>query len=196
MGRNPKAALGADAIAAVTTNSACGEEGWATLRDRAIFSLQASTAMTTAEIIALDRGQVFGRMGAIAIVKTHLDQRIVASSTEAEDLTNRYLAAAPFELAANDPLFVNARRAPVDAQCTNRIPAPRIRARAADPRRADDTKACRRTATRGCGPAAGCGGAGARGRGLKCPPVLCKTLIECVDMGGDGNDVSTCRPRL
>jgi integrase/recombinase XerC len=106
--RSPKRALDAEAISAITAEHA-GDEGWIELRGRAIFALQSSTAMTTAEIVALNRSQVFGCLGAISIVKTHLIPRIVAASPEAEDLICRYLAVMPFDLGPDDPLFLNAR---------------------------------------------------------------------------------------
>lgn len=106
--RSPKPALDVEAISVITADHA-GAEGWIELRGRAIFALQASTAMTTAEIVALNRRQVFGRMGAISIEKTHLVPRIVAASTEAEDVIRRYLAALPFDVGPGDPLFLNAR---------------------------------------------------------------------------------------
>ena len=108
MTRCPKRPIAADAIIALIGEEA-PDEGWIDLRGRAVFALQASTAMTTAEIVALNRGQVFGRLGTITVDHTHLVPRLVAASPEAESLMRRYLAAAPFELGPDDPLFVNQR---------------------------------------------------------------------------------------
>jgi integrase/recombinase XerC len=108
MARFPKGPIDAEAITAITAEET-PDANWIDLRGRAIFALQASTAMTTAEIVALNRGQVFGRLGAITVVDTHLVPRLVAACPEAESLMRRYLAAAPFELGPGDPLFINRR---------------------------------------------------------------------------------------
>jgi len=107
MTRSPKMALGTGAISAITRIHA--DDGWIGLRGQAIFALQASTAMTTSEVVALDRGHVFGRLGTVSVTRTHLVPRLVTATSEAEEAVRRYLAAVPFDLAADDPLFVNAR---------------------------------------------------------------------------------------
>jgi site-specific recombinase XerC len=77
------------------------------VRNAAIFALVGSTAMTTAEVVGLDRGQVLGTAGAVSVVRTHLARRIVAADPDAEALLRRYLALVPFVLGPKDPLFVN-----------------------------------------------------------------------------------------
>lgn len=83
------------------------EETWIAVRNAAIFAVVSSTGMTTAEVVALDRGQVLGVAGAMVVTRTHLTSRIVAADQAAEVLLRRYLALVPFVLGPQDPLFVN-----------------------------------------------------------------------------------------
>jgi integrase/recombinase XerC len=106
--RGARAPLDAETAAAIVDRpERRSEETWIAVRNAAIFALVGSTAMTTAEVVGLDRGQVLGTAGAIAIVRTHLARRIVAADPDAEKLLRRYLAVVPFVLGPKDPLFVN-----------------------------------------------------------------------------------------
>jgi site-specific recombinase XerD len=93
----------------VTFLSVPADGGWVHVRNAAIFKLQASTGLTTSEIISLDIPASGAKLSILSVLHTHLDARAVAPASDAIRTVDEYMTQAPFELKPGSPLFVNAR---------------------------------------------------------------------------------------
>jgi len=85
------------------------DQTWVGLRDSAMFSVQASAAVTTAELIALDVRNLKLSQAVVVIAHTHLTPRTVGIAAFAVLAVQNYLASLSFVLAPHDPLFVTNR---------------------------------------------------------------------------------------
>jgi len=94
------------ALNAVGPAAAHGECPWVELRNLAIFLVQVSTGLTTAEVVTINREELLSPGGLIIVASTHLRPRLVQVSPLANELLQRYLAKVPFDLTGEDPLFV------------------------------------------------------------------------------------------
>jgi integrase/recombinase XerC len=86
------------------------QDSWRGLRDTALFAIQSSSGLTTAEAITLDVGDVDLDSRIVVVRETHLAQRVAGLSEQSEFLIRQYLAALPFPLERADPLFVTSLR--------------------------------------------------------------------------------------
>jgi integrase/recombinase XerC len=109
-GRVRRAAVGDDVIeimlAAPTGD--CGEP-WTHARDHAALRLAASSGLTTAELVALNRGDYNPRLSTVRVSGSHLNGRPGIVSLDAKEWLERYLQSQPFELPPSAPLFVTTR---------------------------------------------------------------------------------------
>jgi len=82
-------------------------EDWMSVRDTAIFTIQAGLGLTTFEAVSLNRCDIGG--ATIEVANTVFRKRTVGLSDEGRLGIDRYLKVVPFDLAFDGPLFVNSR---------------------------------------------------------------------------------------
>jgi len=92
------------------------DEAWTSKRDCAVVHVAASSGLTTAEIVGLNRGDYKPRLAAIVVRGSHLKDRPAPLSYEAVLRLACYLEEVPFDLTPNDALFVTARRSRLSAR--------------------------------------------------------------------------------
>jgi integrase/recombinase XerC len=94
-------------VAAISQSNTPADVSWLALRNSALFSVQASSAVTTAELVGLNIGNF--RSGSIIVANSHLSPRPAALSATAEAALSLYLDALPFQVGLESPLFFNNR---------------------------------------------------------------------------------------
>ncbi|MDD1528970.1 hypothetical protein C7U92_16155 [Bradyrhizobium sp. WBOS7] len=109
-GRVRRAAVGDDVIEIMLAVSPSDrDESWTHARDHAALRLAASSGLTTAELVALNRGDYNPRLSTVRVTGSHLNGRPGIVSPDAKEWLERYLRVQPFELPPSAPLFVTAR---------------------------------------------------------------------------------------
>jgi len=109
-GRVRREAIGDQAIEIMLSSSASDcDESWTRARDCAAVHLAASSGLTTAELVALDRRDYNERLATVLVRGSHLTGRPGIVSSDAKQWLEHYLREAPFELNPDDPLFVTMR---------------------------------------------------------------------------------------
>ena len=96
-----------DEVCDFVSLAATDMEDWMSMRDTAIFTIQADSGLTTSEAVSLDRCNVSG--ATIEVRETVFRKRAVGLSERGRLSLDGYLETVPFELASDGPLFVNAR---------------------------------------------------------------------------------------
>lgn len=82
---------------------------WTETRDTAIFKIQATAALTSAEVVSVNLGDFTPGRSLIFVRVTHLRPRSVSLPSDATDSLQEYLSLVPWKLRLNDPLFVSNR---------------------------------------------------------------------------------------
>jgi integrase/recombinase XerC len=110
-GRVRRVAVG-DEVIEIMLSVSTGDcdDSWTHARDHAALRLAASSGLTTAELVALDRGDYNLRLSTVLVTGSHLNGRPGIVSRDAKEWLVRYLRALPFELPPSAPLFVTTRR--------------------------------------------------------------------------------------
>jgi integrase/recombinase XerC len=93
--------------AALVDASLIAAGDWVGRRDAAIFAVQSESALTTAEVVALNREDIGTH--AISIRNTAFAPRVAAFSDRPRAAVSGYLLAVPFDISFDGPLFVNER---------------------------------------------------------------------------------------
>ena len=107
MVRGQHRALGEQDAAAMSQVGAGTDVSWLVLRNLAMFAVQSSSAVTTAELVAFNIGDLC--TGSISVANSHLLPRPAALSATAEAAVSTYLDTIPFTVNRESPLFVNCR---------------------------------------------------------------------------------------
>lgn len=109
-GRVRREAIGDQAIETLLSSSAYDcEKSWTHARDCAAVRLVASSGLTTAELVALDRRDYNERLAVVLVRGSHLNGRPGIVSHDAKQWLGRYLRDVPFDLMPRDPLFATMR---------------------------------------------------------------------------------------
>lgn len=116
-GRVRREPIDKESIEMILSSSASDcDDAWMRLRDCAAIHVAASSSLTTAELVNLNRGDFKPRLNAVVVRSSHLARRPAAISDEAIRRLSRYLGVVPFELGPNDPLFITTRRTRLSAR--------------------------------------------------------------------------------
>lgn len=116
-GRVRREAVGDEAIETMLSSSTSDcEDSWTRIRDCAVVHLAASSGLTTAELVALNRRDYNARLATVLVSGSHLHGRPAIVSRVAAHWLQRYLDEAPFDLAPEDPLFVSTHRTRLGAR--------------------------------------------------------------------------------
>jgi len=109
-GRVRREAIGDEAIETmlVVSTSNC-DEFWTRARNCAALRLVASSGLTTAELVALNRGDYNPRLATVLVCGSHLNGRPGIVSRDAKEWLERYFHGMPFKLRRSDPLFITTR---------------------------------------------------------------------------------------
>lgn len=114
-GRVHREPVGKESIETIL--SSCDrEDTWTRMRDSAAIHVAATSGLTTAEIVGLNRRDFSPALAAVLVRQSHLEPRPAMISQEAMDRLNGYLDRVPFELGGDDPLFVTQRRTRLSAR--------------------------------------------------------------------------------
>jgi len=97
-----------DALATVDTAPDLATEDWLGLRDRALFALLYGCGLRLGEALSLSRRDL-PEDGRLTVLGKGGKQRQVPVLPPVRDALRDYVAACPFALSADDPLFVGAR---------------------------------------------------------------------------------------
>jgi integrase/recombinase XerC len=114
MVHGPRKTLEDQDVAAISQASVGKDISWLVLRNSAMFAVQASAAVTTAELVALNIGDLCA--GSITVTNSRLLPRPAAISAAAESAVSSYLDANPFTVRRESPLFLNCRGGRVTAR--------------------------------------------------------------------------------
>jgi integrase/recombinase XerC len=107
MVRGPRKTLEDRDVAAISQASVGTDISWLVLRNSAMFAVQASAAVTTAELVALNIDDLCS--GSLTVTNSRLLPRPAALTGDAASAVSSYLDAIPFTVARDSPLFVNCR---------------------------------------------------------------------------------------
>lgn len=108
-----------DALAVLDTAPEVEAEGWIGLRDRALFTLLYGCGLRLGEALALDRGQAPAGDTLVVLGKGR-KQRLVPVMPAVRVALAAYLAACPWPLPENGPLFLGARGRRLDPAVAER----------------------------------------------------------------------------
>jgi integrase/recombinase XerC len=116
-GRVRREPIGKESIEMILSSSTFDfDDAWMRVRDCAAIHVAASSALTTAELVGLNRRDFKPALAAVLVRGSHLDVRPAALSHEAARHLSRYLEDVPFDLGPDDPLFVTTRRTRLSAR--------------------------------------------------------------------------------
>ncbi|MDD9877426.1 MAG: tyrosine recombinase XerC [Magnetovibrio sp.] len=105
----PKALSAEEALDAVASIEALSDEPWIGKRDRALLALLYGSGLRIGEALGIDRGQVPAAGDSIRVTGKGDKERLVPVLPAVLDAIHDYVAACPYDLGADDPLFVGAR---------------------------------------------------------------------------------------
>jgi len=115
----PKALSEADALEAVDAVAEVSEEPWIAKRDAALLTLLYGCGLRIGEALALNRGRA-PRGDSMVVTGKGNKQRVVPVLPVVAEAVADYLAACPYHLEADDPLFVGARGGRLNAGVAQR----------------------------------------------------------------------------
>lgn len=116
-GRVHREPIGKESIEVILASSTPDrEDSWIRMRDCAAIQVAATSALTTAEVVGLNRSDFNQALAVVLVRHSHLEKRPAAISQEAVCRLDQYLDHVPFKVGDNDPLFVTMRSTRLSAR--------------------------------------------------------------------------------
>jgi integrase/recombinase XerC len=116
----PKPLTEADAVEAVTAIAALAKDAWQGKRDAAVLALLYGAGLRIAEALGLVRANAPLRPGLLTILGKGSKERVVPILPAVASAIADYVAACPWHLPPDGPLFVGARGGPLNPRLVQR----------------------------------------------------------------------------
>jgi integrase/recombinase XerC len=116
----PKPLTEADAVEAVTAIAALAKDAWQGKRDAAVLALLYGAGLRIAEALGLVRANAPLRPGLLTILGKGSKERVVPILPAVASAIADYVAACPWHLLPDGPLFVGARGGPLNPRIVQR----------------------------------------------------------------------------